>query len=46
MTTTAIALLALSLGVAIGYLLCSVMIVASEENRRAEQETIPDASPL
>ena len=46
MTTTAIALLALSLGVCIGYILCAVMMLSGEEQRRAELRAIPDGAPL
>jgi len=43
-TTAALVLFALSLGVCIGYVLCSMMMVAGDEQR--EHATIPSTSPL
>ena len=41
MTTAALVLLALSFGVCIGYVLCALMTVASDEQRRAEHQSTP-----
>ena len=46
MTTAVLVLLALSLGVCIGYVLCSVMMVAGVEQRHGEHAIVPSASPL
>ena len=46
LTTTILVLLALSLGVCAGIILCSVMMVASEEQRRAERLLMSEASAL
>jgi hypothetical protein len=46
LTTAVLVFLTLSLGVCIGFVLCSVITVASEEQRRAEHARIPDAGEL
>jgi hypothetical protein len=46
LTTALWVLVALSLGVCIGYILCSVMTVASEEQQRAEHRGMHGVPPL
>ena len=44
MTTSILVVLALSVGVCIGYILCAVMMVARDEQERDDR--LPDASQL
>ena len=46
MTTTILVFIALSIGVCLGYVLCAVMMVANEEQRREARQQIPDGSSL
>jgi hypothetical protein len=46
LTTALWVLLALSIGVCIGYMLCSVMMVASDEQQRADHGGLRGAPPL
>jgi len=44
LTTSILVVLALSVGVCIGYILCAVMMVARDEQERDDR--LPDASQL